>query len=135
MLYSKSFCCQVCFILQCKIRNWYRVQGLLKKGVVLKGMLKSIKYDVIHVTKRWYLYKKSQHTGDTCGPAHSLQGTLMAYGGSQARGGIRATAAGLYHSYSNTRSEPFATYITAHGNAQSLPTVQGQGSNLCAHGY
>ena len=28
-----------------------------------------------------------------------------AYGGSQARGGIRAVAAGLYHSHSRTRSE------------------------------
>ena len=30
----------------------------------------------------------------------------MAYGGSQARGWIRAAAAGLHHSHSNTRSEP-----------------------------
>ena len=29
-----------------------------------------------------------------------------AYGGSQARGRIRAVAAGLHHSHSNTRSEP-----------------------------
>ena len=31
---------------------------------------------------------------------------ILAYGGSQARGQNRATAAGLYHSHSNTRSEP-----------------------------
>ena len=30
----------------------------------------------------------------------------MAYGGSQARGLIRATAAGLHHSHSNTKSKP-----------------------------
>ena len=30
----------------------------------------------------------------------------MAYGSSQATGRIRAVAAGLYHSYSNARSEP-----------------------------
>ena len=30
----------------------------------------------------------------------------VAYGGSQVRGQIRATAAGLYHSHSNPRSEP-----------------------------
>ena len=30
----------------------------------------------------------------------------MAYGGSQARGPIGATAAGLHHSHSNTRYEP-----------------------------
>ena len=29
-----------------------------------------------------------------------------AYGSSQARGPVRATAAGLYHSHSNARSEP-----------------------------
>ena len=33
-------------------------------------------------------------------------GTPAAYGGSQARGQIRATAAGLYHSHSNAGSEP-----------------------------
>ena len=32
--------------------------------------------------------------------------TPAAYGSSQARGGIRAAAAGLNHNYSNTRSEP-----------------------------
>ena len=32
--------------------------------------------------------------------------TLRAYGGSQARGQIGATAANLYHSHSNARSEP-----------------------------
>ena len=31
---------------------------------------------------------------------------LAAYGGSQARGQIRAVAAGLYHSHSNTESQP-----------------------------
>ena len=31
---------------------------------------------------------------------------LSAYGSSQARGGIGATAAGLHHSHSNTESEP-----------------------------
>jgi len=34
-----------------------------------------------------------------------LRATLVAYGGSQARGLIRATAAGLRHSHSHTRSE------------------------------
>ena len=43
--------------------------------------------------------------------------TLEAYGGSQARGRIRAMAAGLCQSHSNARS---ATYIIAHGNAGSL---------------
>ena len=33
-------------------------------------------------------------------------GVKSAYGGSQARGQIRAVAAGLCHSHSNTRSEP-----------------------------
>ena len=44
-----------------------------------------------------------------------------AQGRSQARGRIRATAAGLHHSYSNTRSKPpSATYTTAHSNAAAL---------------
>ena len=44
-----------------------------------------------------------------------------AYGGSQARGGIRAVAADLCHSHSNARSKPeSATYTVAQGNARSL---------------
>ena len=35
-----------------------------------------------------------------------FRATPAAYGGSQARGQIRATAASLHHSYSNTGSEP-----------------------------
>ena len=35
-----------------------------------------------------------------------FRATLAAYGSSQARGQIEATAAGLYHSHSNARSEP-----------------------------
>ena len=41
-----------------------------------------------------------------------------AHGGSQARGLIGATATGLHHSHSNTRSKSPDT--TAHGNAGSL---------------
>ena len=46
----------------------------------------------------------------------------MAYGGSQARGLIRATAASLCHSCScsNARSELSAAYTRAHSNARSL---------------
>ena len=45
-----------------------------------------------------------------------------AYGGSQARGLIRAVAASLHHSYSNAGSEPRLqpTYTTAQGNTRSL---------------
>ena len=35
----------------------------------------------------------------------SFKAAFAAYGSSQARGGIEAAAAGLYHSHSNTRSE------------------------------
>ena len=53
-----------------------------------------------------------------------FRATPLAYGSSQARGQIRATAAtaaSLHQSYSNTRSEPVsATYTAAHGNARSL---------------
>ena len=48
-----------------------------------------------------------------------FRATPAAYGGSQARGPIRAVAAGLYHSHSNVGSES-ATYTTAQGNAGSL---------------
>ena len=44
-----------------------------------------------------------------------------AYGGSQARGSIRAVAAGLSHSHSNAISMSVTyTYTTAHGNTRSL---------------
>ena len=60
----------------------------------------------------------------------------MAYGGSQARDPIGAIAAGLYHSRSNTRSEPRLRPIpqlTATPDTQ--PTERGQGWNSCPHGY
>ena len=48
----------------------------------------------------------------------------MAYGGSQARGLIRAVEASLRHSHSNAGTKLHlhgsATYTTAHGNAGSL---------------
>ena len=45
-----------------------------------------------------------------------------AYGSSQARGQIRATAGGLHHSHSQPRwiQDASATYATACGNAGSL---------------
>ena len=47
--------------------------------------------------------------------------TPTAYGGSQPRGQIRAIAAGLHHSHSNTGSElRLLTSTTAHSNAGSL---------------
>ena len=60
----------------------------------------------------------------------------MAYGGSQAKGQIGATAAGLHHSPSNAISKlhlqptPQPTEML-----DPLPTEQGQGSNLGPHGY
>ena len=59
-----------------------------------------------------------------------------AYGGSQARSQIRAVAAGLHHSHSNTRSEPHlqsTPQLTAMPDPE--PTEQGQGLNLHPHGY
>ena len=56
----------------------------------------------------------------------------MAYGGSQARGQIRAAAAGLHHS--NARSKPAVTYTTSHSNAGSLTPEQDQGLYLQPHG-
>ena len=46
-----------------------------------------------------------------------LRAAPVAYGGSQARGLIRAVATGLHHSHSNAAS---VTYTTAHGNTGSL---------------
>ena len=59
-----------------------------------------------------------------------------AYGSSQARGRIRALAAGLYHSHSNGGSElclPPTPQLTVTADPQ--PTEQGHGSNLHPHGY
>ena len=59
-----------------------------------------------------------------------------AYGSSQARGRIRAVAAGLHHSHSNTESKPglrAPPQLTA--ILDSRPTEQGQGLNPHPHGY
>ena len=60
----------------------------------------------------------------------------MAYGDSQARGQIRAAAAGQRHSHSNARSEqrfqPIPQLMATPG---SLTTERDQGSNLPPHGY
>ena len=59
----------------------------------------------------------------------------MAYGGSQARGQIRAVAAGLHYSYGNAGSEPRlqpTPQPTAMPDPQ--PTEQGQEWNLQPHG-
>ena len=58
-----------------------------------------------------------------------------AYGGSQARGTIRAVANSLCHSHSNTVSEPHlrpTPQLAATPDPQ--PTEQGQGTNLQPHG-
>ena len=59
-----------------------------------------------------------------------------AYGSSQARGRIGATAASLYHSYSNTGSE-LHLRPTSQLSAMLDPplTERGQGSNMHPHGY
>ena len=59
-----------------------------------------------------------------------FRATPMAYGGSQSRGWIRATAAGLCHSHSNARSEP-RLWPTPQLMATSEPSPNewGQGSN------
>ena len=59
----------------------------------------------------------------------------VAYGGSQARGLIRAAGAGLHHSHSNTGSEPHlgpTPQLKAMPDPQS--TERGQGWNLHPHG-
>ena len=59
-----------------------------------------------------------------------FRATPTVYGGSQARGPIGATAAGLHHSHSHAGSEPRLQHtpqLTTKGDSQ--PTEQGQGSN------
>jgi len=56
-----------------------------------------------------------------------FRATPVAYGGSQARGLIRAVAAGLHKRHSNIIRAPSATYTTAHSNAGSLTHWARQG--------
>ena len=58
-----------------------------------------------------------------------------ACGGSQARGRIRATAAGLQHSHSNAGSKPrLRPTPQLKAMPDLLPTEQGQGLNPQPHG-
>ena len=64
-----------------------------------------------------------------------FRATPTAYRGSQARGLIGATAAGLCQSHNNARSEPHlrpTPQLT--GMRDPEPTERGQGSNLQPHG-
>ena len=60
----------------------------------------------------------------------------MAYGGSQARSWIEATAASLHHSHSNVGSKPYL-WPTPQSTAMPdpSPTAQDQGWNLSPHRY
>ena len=65
-----------------------------------------------------------------------FRAALTAYGSSQARGWIGATAAVLCYRHSNVGSEPHlwpAPQLTA--TLDPWPTEQGQGWNLRPHGY
>ena len=63
-------------------------------------------------------------------------GTPPAYGHSQARGWIRATAAGLHQSHSHGGSKPHLSSMPwLMATLDPLPTEQGQGLNLSPHGY
>ena len=57
----------------------------------------------------------------------------MAYGGSQARGQIRAIVTGLHHSHSNLESEAHLRPPPQLMAMLDQPTEQGQRSNLCPH--
>ena len=53
--------------------------------------------------------------------SYFFRAASVAYGISQTRGGIGATAASLHHSHSNGRIQAASdTYATAHGSARSL---------------
>ena len=65
-----------------------------------------------------------------------FRATPATRGGSQARGQIRATAAGLHHSHSYAGSEPHlppTPQLTARPDPQ--PTERGQGRNPSPRGY
>ena len=65
-----------------------------------------------------------------------FEATSMAHGSSQARGWIRATAAGLYHSHSNAGSEPhLRPTLQLKATLDLWPTEWGQGLNPHPHGY
>lgn len=60
----------------------------------------------------------------------TLRTTCAAYGSSQARGQIRAVAAGLHHSHSNAGSEPrMRPTPQLIATPDPYPTERGQGSN------
>ena len=96
---------------------------------------------VVPVTKKglsWYLVstraQKRYHPGLSL--SFFFTAALAVYGGSQARGQIRAAAAGLQHSHSNTGSEQrlrLTLQLAARPDPQ--PTERGQGSNLNPHGH
>ena len=57
-----------------------------------------------------------------------FRNTVMAYGSSQLRGWIGATADGLHHSSQQNQIQAMSvTYTTAHGNAGSLTYWEGPG--------
>ena len=58
--------------------------------------------------------------------------TSAAYGGSQARGRIKAVAAGLHHSHSNARSEHIPQLMAT---PYPYHIERGPGYNLCPHGW
>ena len=63
-----------------------------------------------------------------------FRATPAAYGGSQARGPIRNTAAGLHHSLQQCQIQaPSVTYTAVYHNTRSLTHYQGQGWNPQPH--
>ena len=65
-----------------------------------------------------------------------FRATPVAYGGSQARGQIRATASSLYHSHSNAGSEPhLQPPPQLMATPDPWPTEQVQEPNPHLHGY
>ena len=68
------------------------------------------------------------------GLAFRVMATPVAYGGSQARGHLRAATAGLHHSHRNTRSEPHLQPMPQlAAMPDPSPTERGQGSNPHPH--
>ena len=65
-----------------------------------------------------------------------FRAATAAYGSSQARGGMGATAVGLHHSHRNAGSEPsLQATPKLRATPDPYPTERGQGLKLSPHGY
>ena len=102
-------------------------------GIILQDSI------YVTLTRYWSFLTSFYFTLIYCILSHFIllfRVTLVAYGSFQARGLIRAAAAGLHHSHRNTGSKPHprpTPQLMAMSNP--WPIQRGQGSNPHPHGY